>query len=1203
MKSSRLQSSLAVAVLALGMQGSLLAAVPTVDETRIIQRLDEIGAVPTDANRAPGVEYGLSLRPVEADIDLARGEISLVEDDLVCEGLIPWGHRRTYSNLRWYDLNNQGNRWAISQLPQLIQVASTSSWIVRTAAGVSIPFNSISGSLQPTFGNTETLVNNGNNRWFFNDSNGYRITFVAMAGAFVMESYRSPSGAMLWATWGTGATGQNQLNRVWQAISGVSTDVDWELNYEYANTGGNAGFISAVQQRVKRGGMVDVRRVEYEYYDIPLTGAPDNGNVGDLKRATVRTGGLNGGIIGRSYYRYWPRNTVQGVITAVSGVMRHLIRPKTYARLEKQLNGNPDTWSITDLDAQADRVWDYQWNSNNSKDFLRVVQQTARGDVGADAIGIWKFTYALKNPYMNNITYTNNRPDLPDIWKEKTKIERFDLANTPTQIRWVYVNASDAVLLDSTESPTDTTKRWIHFFSYDTYGRKILHAYPDAVTGWDDTIYLDLVGKRTNASPFVVGSNAQYLTDSTGKNEVMTYATTPTATTTMAGDVKGLLSQAALRKGELGSLVLQSATSYLLRNGFSGETIAVPVNQTFFPTETATPVGGQTTTTTYTWLGSTLFANRLQTSLPLVSFNGSGAASSTLQEYDAYGHPTWRKDPDGYLHYQAYDLITGGVLTTIKDVADSRSSDFTGLPSGWTTPATGGIHSKSSASVDNLGRPLSWTDPLGVTTYYTYEDVAKEYRMYPAWNAASVSAPLVSAGAVRPPFVIRKEYWADNWRESLSVQAPTSTQAPTGLEAISTIAAMTREQLDIHGHTTSIRSYRDMTGLSYSTTTFNLGTKNTHFEESAVAYDKRGRISISQDAPGTWTWTDYDFLSRPTAVYSGSSGANRYLIKTMVYDGGLVGNGNVTQEAAFDGGIYLATTRVYDWRDRVTTTTGADFISQVMNLDNRNRIIQRDTFRSNATDSAEASATSGILGKREIWRFDEAGRVYQAETQPADASGVLQSSTILRYWYDLRGNLLKLREPNGLLRKGVYDGLGRRTRSSLSVDGSESNWTAARDLVGDQVIEQSDVWFTAASDQVAQVDYKRFDSNTVSGPLTSSTAFATASITWFDAAHRQVGSANYGRDNDATTRYVLASNGSILLVSSTNPLIMGLPQEATQAPRTPNGSPLWQATATSYDVNGRHWQDIDNAGRISRTTYDLLGRKTRTVQGLVDDLP
>lgn len=1200
MMSSWLKSSLAIAVLAMGIQGSLLAAVPTVDETRIIQRLDEIGAVPTDANRAPGVEYGLSLRPVEADIDLARGEISLVEDDIVCEGLIPWGHRRTYSNLRWYDLNNQGNRWAISQLPQLIQVASSSSWIVRTAAGVSIPFNSISGSLKPTFGNTETLGLDSNNNWVFNDSNGYRITFVPRAGAFVMDSYRSPSGAMVWATWVTGSTGQNQLNRVWQAVSGVKTDADWELNYEYTNSVSNTAFITAVQLRLNRAGMVPVRRVEYEYYTGPLANIGDVGYLGDLKRVTIRSGDFNGGIIGRSYYRYHSSAMTGG---NVFGLMTHLIRPKTYARLEKTFGSDPDVWSTSTLDTQADRVWTYDWNAL-PKDFKRVWQQTARGEVGVDAVGIWKFTYFPKNSYINNFQYPNNRPDYPDIWKEKTMIERFDLANNPTQTRWVYVNASDAVLLDSTENPTDVTipkKRWINFYAYDSYGRKILHAYPDAVTGWDDTIYLDLVGKRTTASPFVVGPNAQYLTDATGKFETMTYTpmtqTLNLATTTLAGDVPGLLSQTALRKGELGVInALQSATSYMLRTGFSGESIAVPVSETVFPTETATPIGGQTTTTTYTWLGTTLFANRKTTTMPLAStgLNGSGIASSNLQEYDAYGHPTWRQDPDGYLHYQMYDLLTGGRVRIIDDVATSRASDFSGLPSGWIT--TGGVHSIIYISVDNLGRPLSWTDPLGVVTYYTYDDVAKEYRMYPAWNAASVSAPLVKAGAVRPPFVVRRENWADNWREALSVQAPTSTGAPTGTEAIGIISAMTREQLDVHGHTISSRSYRSMTGVNYSATAFDLGTKNTNYEESVAVYDNRGRIASSVDAAGTWTWTDYDFLSRPIAAYSGIGPANKYQTKSMVYDGGVVGNGNLTQETVLDGTKSMVTTRLYDWRDRLTTTTGADFVRQVVTFDNRNRVVQRDAIRSNATDTVEATAVSGVLGKREFWRYDEAGRVYQAETQPADAAGTLQASTILRYWYDQRGNLLKLREPNGLLRKGVYDGLSRRIRSSLSVDGSEGNWAAAKDLTGDQVIEQSDVWFTAASDQVAQVEYKRFDSNAVTGPLTSLTAYATASVAWFDAAHRQVASANYGRDNDATTRYVLAASGAILLTN-------GMPTEATGAPRAPNGSTLWQATATAYDANGRHMQDTDNAGRISSTTYDLLGRKIRTVQGLVNGNP
>src|SRR5207247_6121944 len=101
--------------------------------------------------------------------------------------------------------------------------------------------------------------------------------------------------------------------------------------------------------------------------------------------------------------------------------------------------------------------------------------------------------------------------------------------------------------------------------------------------------------------------------------------------------------------------------------------------------------GGQTTSYSYTWQGSTTQAEPVTTTLPTVTTaqNGPGTADVSVQYFDSYGRPTWSKDADGFINYTEYDQATGTVTKQIVDVDTTQTGDFSNKPSGWTTP-TGG---------------------------------------------------------------------------------------------------------------------------------------------------------------------------------------------------------------------------------------------------------------------------------------------------------------------------------------------------------------------------------------------------------------------------------------------------------------------------------------------------------------------------------
>ena len=136
-------------------------------------------------------------------------------------------------------------------------------------------------------------------------------------------------------------------------------------------------------------------------------------------------------------------------------------------------------------------------------------------------------------------------------------------------------------------------------------------------------------------------------------------------------------------------------------------------SQTVYRNDNGT--GGQTTTMAYTWQGSTAQPASVTVTLPAVTTaqNGPNTATSTTTVFDTYGRAVWSKDAAGFLSYTEYDVVTGGVTKTITDVEDGETGDFTGLPSGWSTLAGGGLHLVTTSEVDNQGRATKVTHPDG----------------------------------------------------------------------------------------------------------------------------------------------------------------------------------------------------------------------------------------------------------------------------------------------------------------------------------------------------------------------------------------------------------------------------------------------------------------------------------------------------------
>ena len=93
----------------------------------------------------------------------------------------------------------------------------------------------------------------------------------------------------------------------------------------------------------------------------------------------------------------------------------------------------------------------------------------------------------------------------------------------------------------------------------------------------------------------------------------------------------------------------------------------------------------------------------------------------------------------------------------------TQTSDFTGLPGGWSTPSGGGLHLVTHAEVDALGRTTKLTRPTGAIDYTVYDDPDHEARSYLGWNSAT--------GLPTGPTLVMREDRANGYTESLTMTA------------------------------------------------------------------------------------------------------------------------------------------------------------------------------------------------------------------------------------------------------------------------------------------------------------------------------------------------------------------------------------------------------------------------------------------------
>ena len=811
--------------------------------------------------------------------------------------------------------------------------------------------------------------------------------------------------------------------------------------------------------------------------------------------------------------------------------------------------------------------------------------------------------------------------------------------------RGPHTNSGGEVLLSAY---TQGTNEWKDFYKYDSAGRMLLHALPSAVTTYFPS------SPQLLDSP--AGGDVEGLANDAGLIEVMTYETTSTtATTSTAGNVLGYLKSTARAHGEnqLAGGIQQQAYTYLQRPVTT--TYVIKASTSYRDDGAAQAV---LTTNNYTFYSGTDRIQAIDTHLPVVSAsqNGPGTDDVETTVFDTFGRVVWQRDADGYLAYTAYESGNGAISQSIVDAdpAQVTSPPIGAPPRGATSTP---LHLRTQIINDGLGRPRFVEDPRFNVTETRYDDAAQAKRV-------TVLPPVtLTAASDDPPAQVTRDDRANGTLDVFEVIRNNSTGEPIG-----TITKLTHTHFNTQDQIDFVERYAKTANLSYNTTSgalTGLGNGTDTRYRTEYGYDPRGRqdrVSAGRDAytgsmsatNPTITRTVFDGLSRPTQTWIGTNdsgwtpstpGSNMTLVSANEYDGGGVGDGNLTAVTQYPDGVLdgqpgnalpdRVTRNIFDWRDRLVAskagveTTEATDVNRPISYtkyDNLDRPVAQyvyDGDQQNITSSGQVpiQPSASLMRAATLTQYDARGRVFRTSTfsvdQSAGASGLQATYTADQFagltyadlggsnfnalrsdaFYDGRDNQIEQHAPGGLVTKMRYDGASRLTREFTTDGGGDaaignSNaWNDARSVTGDSVLEQIETTYDKNGNVTLTTTRQRHHDDTGTDDLSSSSARVNFVGNWYDEANRLETTINFGNNgNDSTSNL---SNGSVIDVSQPPPARVASDgwDIFLRSDYAYHYAPYSDAYASSVTVTDP--RDIDTEQRM-----DSLGRTVETWEAI-----
>ena len=914
------------------------------------------------------------------------------------------------------------------------------------------------------------------------------------------------------------------------------------VDYTYLSSGDNAGRVQAVTTRRSTNPSVGIRRMVYTYYST----GDEHGTAGDLRTATEQIlSGTRWVDHDTSYYRYYLAGETNGFAHGI----KYSLGPDAFARLQEEV-GDPFLATNAQVAQYADNYYEYDADQ-------RVTKSVVNG-------GLHTYTFSYEESAFSE-DYNN--------WSLKSVQTRPD-GSTLTR----YNNFLGETMLTDLAEGSD---HWYEYFQYDE-SLEVLHASPSAVISYDDSqADLDVT-----------------LQASSGLIRTTQYYSTTTATPTTPGGAAGYVERTALQEGTGGTPITQSEVSYFERTDGTA-TIYPLAESTVYRDDAGTePIF---TSFAYTWYSGTIQMEQRTTTLPVVptAQNGANTTDTITEIFDELGNLIWRRDPRGFISYRAYDLPTGSVIQSIQDVDGAKLT----LPSGWVTPAGGGLHLITDNEIDALGRMTQTLGPthdvLGqsvrTASWMVYRDLEDE--TYSGQGNALGIGPEYEYTLVNPVSIQRLSH---DGRVSQRITAVRDCAHEAGCECLVPEAGVVESAGrlsagDCFAQSSWVRwsvSFTSNQDQLTSTRTYHhipasgAGVLGVNYDETRYGYDLMGRQNRVVSATGTisrtvfdvrglsiesWLGTDDRQATDEDPSGGGAAGNNMVQIAGMEYDGGSAGgDGNLTEQTAFvDGSTARVTSYEYDFRNRRTATDGeVDYFEELF-YDNLNHVIQADRRNTNS---------GGNLIARSETLFDDRGRVYRTIRYGVDpATGTVGNSLTDNTWYDESGDVLcSLPAGSNAFTKSVYDGITRVIARYLGYNPDAEIDPSS--VANDKIVEQSEIEYDGASNVLLTTSRQRFHNATGLGPLNGPSGSQPKSrdtfvAMWADGVGRTIASANYGTNDNAG------------------------PPERPDEP--PEGSELILVSRTNYNERGEAFESIDPAGKVDRSYSDDAGRTVRTIQNYV----
>ena len=776
-------------------------------------------------------------------------------------------------------------------------------------------------------------------------------------------------------------------------------------------------------------------------------------------------------------------------------------------------------------------------------------------------------------------------------WKRRTVESRSDGSQT-----MVYTNFLGQVLVKELRSPGGA-ESGIEHRRYDDAGRLVEIATPAAVEGYVD-----------DAGP---GENELAVTLRTDRGLIRTYAYHHGQ-----GGPDGYLRAEGIKRGALGDQIVLKEYEYTAHSG-GGRTVYPLARQVVYREEDGS--GPIETTVSYTWYPNSVQVQEQVTTLPAVPVeqNGPGTSATFTHRFDAKGSLVWERDERGFITYHEYDATCGGRIRTIRDVDATRLA----LPSGWSTPAGGGLHLLSDFQYDELGRVVQTLGPeheidgrtVRRAAWTVYKDLEHE-----VWTARGYQSEPgnLGYGSYGPdddftlvnPVTIRKFGSAGRVLEEIQAVRGWTEGALSASDSFeqSDYVRWTTHRYDQHGRLVAVRAYHTIPSSGE-------GTAGANYDETTFGHDAMGRQNMLKSPGGTITRTVFDFQGNPVAVYVGTddtgatdsdptggsvAGNNLVLVTEWQYAGpggctGCCGGGAgmvTAQIQHVDATTHRATQYLYDWRNRQQyVIQEADDQGRVTftrnQYDNLDHVVRMERYHDAAGDGVDPEndpQPDDVLIARSDALYDDRGRAYRTKEYAVNPqTGAVGDAIVDNAWYDAAGNKIKdLPAGSQRFTKSVYDGLGRVTKQYRGYDLSETSHADAGTVTSDTILEQTETAYDPAGNVIFVTTRQRLHNATGSGELTSqSGAQPRARVSYVamyqDEIGRPVATANYGT-NDG-----MAPNRPDCIPERSDDVLV---------------------TSTEYNSAGEPFKTIDPAGREDRQFFDALGRTVKTVQNYIDGI-